>query len=479
MRILMVTSEANPLVKTGGLADVVYALSKEEVLLSHEVSIVLPLYKIIQEKNKFPLREVVRLNVTLSWRNQEATIYQTFIDGITYYLIGNDYYFNRDGIYGHYDDTERFAFFTRAVLSFMKYLKRPFDIVHVHDWQPGMLPVLIKENEQGNRLFSKTKFILTIHNPAFQGMFEPGLLPDLYELDYRLYLDGKVRFHHQVSSLKAGIIYADKITTVSPTHAKELLTPEGSKGLDVIIKYRQDDFVGILNGVDYGEFNPETDPHICKNFNARYFITGKKACKTALISNFNLKKSGQAPMFGLVSRLTWQKGLELAIAGFERLLEAGAYVVVLGSGEPIYEQALQSLRDRYPKLMGIYIGYSDELAHQIYAGCDFFVMPSLFEPCGIGQMLAQRYGALPLVRQTGGLCDSVVIYDGNNLETANGFGFVEFTSDAMIKTMKTAVKVYQDRDTFRKLVRNALKTNNTWRKSAQAYLEIYRLALRG
>ncbi|MGI6714238.1 MAG: glycogen synthase [Bacilli bacterium] len=479
MRILMVTSESNPFVKTGGLADVVYALSKEEVLLSHEVSIVLPLYKLIKEKHNYPLREMVRLNITLSWRNQEAVIYQTFVDGITFYFIGNDYYFNRDGVYGHSDDTERFAFFSRAVLSLLKYLKKPFDIIHLHDWQPGMLPVLIKENEKGNRLFSKTKFVLTIHNPAFQGMFEPGLLPDLFEIDYRLFLDGTVRFDYAASSLKAAIIYADKITTVSPTHAKELLTPEGSKGLDAIIQYRKGDFIGILNGVDYGEFNPETDPHIARNFTIRNFITGKKACKKDLLLRLHLKKDVKPPMFGLVSRLTWQKGLELAIAGFENLLKRGAYVVVLGSGEPIYEQALQSLRDRYPKQMGIYIGYSDELAHKIYAGCDFFVMPSLFEPCGIGQMLAQRYGTLPIVRQTGGLCDSVIIYNGENLDQANGFGFDAFSSEWMIRTLEFAYEIYHDRELFRRLIRNALKTNNTWRKSAKKYLEVYQLALRG
>ena len=479
MRILMVASEVNPFVKTGGLADVVYALSKEEAILHHEVSVVLPLYNLIQNKKQFPMRQIASFDVHLSWRRQIATIFQTFVDGITYYFIGNDFYFNREGIYGYQDDIERFAFFNRATLALINFLNKPFDIIHAHDWQAGMLPVLVRENERENSLFTGTKFVLTIHNTAFQGMFDPNLLPDLFELSFDLYENGAVRFHQQASSLKAAIIYCDKITTVSPTHAIELLTPEGSKGLDAVINYRKDDFIGILNGIDYAEFSPETDYLIAKNFSSKNYISGKKACKVDLLKHLGLPSESEQPVFGLVSRLTWQKGLELYLPGMEMLLQRGSIVIALGSGEYQYEQALENLRATYPNQVGIYIGYNHELAHKIYAGSDFFVMPSLFEPCGSGQMIAQRYATLPIVRLTGGLKDSVVIYDGQNAKQANGFGFEEFQPYWMNLTLDYAHRIYRNKPVLRQLMRNALKVDNTWLRSATKYLELYESALGG
>lgn len=474
MRILMVTAEANPFVKTGGLADVVYALSKEEVIFGHEVAIVLPLYGLMRNQQTHPMRQVLQLDIALGWRHQTANIYQTFVEGITYYFIDNEYYFAREGIYGYPDDIERFAFFTLAVVAMLKALAKPFDLIHLHDWQPGMLPVVIRENERHEPLFKNVRFVLTIHNPAFQGMFAPSSLPDYFGLSEELYTNGAVRFQGQASSLKAAIIYCDKITTVSPTHAQELLTKEGAKGLDSVITFRQADFSGILNGIDYDEFNPRTDLYIAANYTGRWLERNKLLCKNDLIARFNLQNPDHQPVFGLVSRLTWQKGLELYLPAMRKVLERGGLVVALGSGEYLYEQALEKLRAEFPTKVGIYIGYNNKLAHQIYAGSDFFVMPSLFEPCGSGQMIAQRYGTLPIVRFTGGLKDSVIGFNGENLTTANGYGFNDFDPYWMNLTVMYAYDQYFNPGVHLRLMRNALAVNNTWKQSAQAYLKLYR-----
>ncbi len=473
MKILMAASEATPLAKTGGLADVVHALSRELVELKHEVVIVLPYYNTIRERITHHVELVGEFPVYLSWRNQRCQVYRTLIDGITYYLLSNHQYFGRQNLYGYDDDQERFAFFTLAIRNLMKEVDFAPDIIHCHDWQVGMLPVLIKEQNQNDEFFQNTKFVLTIHNPAFQGICSPGVLSDYYSLDYRLYEQGNVRFNGQVSTLKAGIIYADKITTVSSTHAQELLTSEGGHGLESVMKLRQNDFIGILNGIDYQEFDPNHDEYLAMTFNKKTFTKGKEINKAFLLKKFHLEDKGQ-PLFGIVSRLTSQKGLDLVLYSARALLEMGANLVILGSGETMYEQEFENIRREYPSQMALYIGYSDELAHQIYAGTDVFLMPSLFEPCGIGQLIALRYGALPLVRMTGGLNDTVTPYVLDNREVANGFGFYQYDAQALFDTIKWALHCFEDPSLISTLRKNALAANNDWRKSAEAYVMVYR-----
>lgn len=469
----MVTSEANPFVKSGGLADVTYSLSRELVMLGEEVVLFMPLYQSIINQFGARLQHVSEFDVPMSWRRQYAKVYRTYIDGITYYFIQNDYYFGRDNIYGYNDDLERFAFFTIAVRNAFKALGFQADIVHLHDWQPGMLPVIIREQNANDPFFKDFKFVLTIHNPAFKGMFDKYFLNNFYELSDSLYYSGKVRFENVVSTLKAAIVYADKIATVSYTHRDELLTSDNEHGLSPILELRRDDFIGILNGIDYGEFNPKTDSAIAYGYNGVNVTRGKDENKRALLKQFHLPDRGQ-PVFGLVSRLTWQKGIRLVLAKARHIVGNGGSIIILGSGERELEQEIEWMRGQMSDNVGIYIGYSNELAHLIYAGSDFFLMPSLFEPCGIGQLIAQRYGTLPIVRLTGGLKDTVVGYSGWNLEEATGFGFEHFDEYGMQYGLDLALSLYQDKEALLKMRRNAMKLDRTWKKSALDYIGLYR-----
>ncbi|MFA6644935.1 MAG: glycogen synthase [Bacilli bacterium] len=473
MKIAMVTSEANPFVKSGGLADVTYSLSRELVMLGEEVVLFMPLYQSIINQFGARLQHVSEFDVPMSWRRQYAKVYRTYIDGITYYFIQNDYYFGRDNIYGYNDDLERFAFFTIAVRNAFKALGFQADIVHLHDWQPGMLPVIIREQNANDPFFKDFKFVLTIHNPAFKGMFDKYFLNNFYELSDSLYYSGKVRFENVVSTLKAAIVYADKIATVSYTHRDELLTSDNEHGLSPILELRRDDFIGILNGIDYGEFNPKTDSAIAYGYNGVNVTRGKDENKRALLKQFHLPDRGQ-PVFGLVSRLTWQKGIRLVLAKARHIVGNGGSIIILGSGERELEQEIEWMRGQMSDNVGIYIGYSNELAHLIYAGSDFFLMPSLFEPCGIGQLIAQRYGTLPIVRLTGGLKDTVVGYSGWNLEEATGFGFEHFDEYGMQYGLDLALSLYQDKEALLKMRRNAMKLDRTWKKSALDYIGLYR-----
>ena len=476
MKIAMVASEARPFCKTGGLADVSYALSKELVSMGNEVEVIVPYYASVKEKFGLYFKKIDTFDLWMSWRHQGANVYQGSSDGITYYFIEN-YYFDRPNLYGYGDDGERFAFFAMAAREFLTRRKGTPDIIHVHDWQAAMLPCLIKEVEGFRKRFASTHFVLTIHNPAFQGMLDRSALGELYNLPEYLFDDGKVRLDDRVSTLKAGIYYADKITTVSPTHRQELLTPEGGMHLDGDLRLREWDFCGILNGIDYLEFDPEHDKHIPFPYNSKNFVENKEKNRRALLEEMNLSFYDR-PLYSVVSRLTWQKGLDILFPALEELLYRGCNVIVLGSGEYHYEQELERLRRAYPDKLGIYIGYSDPLAHRIYAASDFFLMPSLFEPCGLGQMIAQRYGTLPIVRYTGGLKDSVIGYDGTNLERANGFGFFNYSYEAFRDMVILSYEVYKDLPTRKQLVKNAMKVDNSWSRSAKDYLSLYKFIVK-
>ena len=466
MRIVNVASEANPLVKSGGLGDVVYSLSRELANADHEVSIILPYFKSVKSKN--PGAEYIGYDyVDMSWRHQYVGIFKMVIDKINYYLIDNEQYFGRDGLYGYDDDGERFAYFALASqLVIHKFDLKP-DIVHVHDWQAGMLPVLMRVRPMDDW---RAHFVLTIHNPAFKGYLYRDSLGDLYNLSTDLYDNGSVRFEGMVSTLKAGIYFADKITTVSPTHRNELLTEEFSQGLCHVLEFRKDDFVGILNGVDVVEFDPEHDKRIKANYSSKTFEKGKREDKLALLEEFGIKDI-DSPTFGIVSRLTYQKGVDLVIQNALHLLYRGANIIILGSGEYGLEKAVQGLRDSRPDKVGVYIGYSDPLAHRIYAGCDFFLMPSLFEPCGIGQIVAQRYGTLPIVRETGGLVDTVH-------PEVDGFSFAYYDVFSMRAVLDRALDVYYvEQPKLKEMIKNAMELDRSWVGSMQKYVALYKEAI--
>ena len=474
MKIVMVASESRPFCKTGGLADVVYSLSKELVKMGEDVSIILPFYDSIRRQiSEKAIKKVSSFKTHMSWRKQDVDIYETIADGIKYYLVENQQYFERGHIYGDFDDGERFAFLVMAARGFMLNKRLYPNIIHVHDWQAGMLPCVLRVDDECREKFAKTKFVFIIHNPAFQGLMPKFTLGDFYNLTDEYFDNGSVRFKDQVSTLKAGIVYSDRITTVSPTHHLELLSPEGGMGLDSVLRYREWDFSGILNGIDYLEFDPEHDSQIAKQYSASTIVSGKKANREALFKQFGLADNN-GPLFSLVTRITWQKGFDIIFPAVEELIQRGASIFMLGSGEYQYEQAWEDLRRRYPDRVGLFIGYSDNLAHKIYAASDFFIMPSLFEPCGLGQMIAQRYGTLPIVRRTGGLRDSVICYDGNNAATSNGFGFDAYSLYEMKRTAHYAYDVYENKKLLHQLMKNAMKTDNSWLKSTLEYIKLYK-----
>lgn len=469
MKIAMIASEANPYIKTGGLADVVYSLSKEMVNLKEDVAIVIPLYNKVRQKLT-KAKVVASITVNMSWRREIVNIYHEVKDGIKFYFLEDRLYFERDNIYGYDDDGERFALFALASIKALEAVKFSPDVIHVHDWQSAMVPCIIKETN--NQFFNKTKFVLSIHNPAFQGILAREAIGDLFNLPLWLYDSGVLRFGDRVSTLKGGIMYADKIVTVSPSHAKELLTPEGGMGLNNVLIYREYDFCGFLNGIDYDEFNPLKDKHIVATYDENNFQEAKKQNKIALCKELGLKNP-DAPLFTLVSRVTWQKGMGLVFHAVHDIVARGGNVVLLGSGEFAAECEMNNLHMKYPDQVAVYIGYNDALAHKIYAAGDFFLMPSLFEPCGLGQMIAQRYGNLPIVRRVGGLRDSVINFDGGNVETSNGFGFDEFSEYEISRTCIYALDIYNNQEVFLHLVRNALLTDNSWKKSGQEYHGLY------
>lgn len=472
MKIAMFASESNPLAKSGGLADVAYALSAELAKEGNDLIIALPYYQSIKRKNVYPVRQIGSFEISMSWRRQTVTIFVTEIDGIRYYLIDNPYYFDRENLYGYNDDGERFAFYALAATELLKFLSFKADIVHVHDWQSAMVPCIIKEGRKGDSFYSGMHFVLTIHNPAFKGMLDPYFLGNFFNLSDEIYRNGNVRFQDLFSTLKAGIIYADKITTVSPTHREELLTPLGSQGLSDVLRLREADFAGFLNGIDTKEWNPASDEFLTKKYTSRTLVSAKHANQKDLLSAFNIHWYG-GPVYGLVSRLSWQKGIDLVLESGRKALSNGANLVVLGSGEYELEQKLEALRSNFPDTCGIYIGYSNALAHKIYAGSDFFLMPSLFEPCGISQMVAQRYGTLPIVRYTGGLVDTVHGYDELSTKGKDGIGFNDYNTEGLDYAIGVASRLYSNQKDYYAIARNAMKLDHSWSSSARNYMGMY------
>ncbi len=473
MNILMVSGEANPFAKSGGLADVVYSLSKAIVDKGQdEVSVIMPFYKKIKDEYEHKAKLITTFPVYMSWRVQYCGVFYLEYQNIKFYFIDNEQYFYRDGLYGFDDDIERFAYFDIAVVEFILNQKLKFDIIHLHDWQAGMIPLLLKTDYRTAIKYYVPHFVLTIHNPAFQGLFDPYYLGDYFNLSQVFYDNGTVRFNSCASFLKAAIVLCDKITTVSKNHASELLNGQHAYGLENVLVYRKDDFLGIVNGVDEVEFNPNTDSKIAYKYSLNNASEMKKKNKEILLKKYGIKNP-ELPLFAVVSRLTSQKGINLILDSIENLKDK-ANIFILGSGEKDLENRAQYLRDCYPDNVAIYIGYNDSLAHEVYASCDFFMMPSKYEPCGIGQMIAHRYGAIPIVRRTGGLIDTVNGYDGTNLEFADGFDFNDLTLEGFSGPINSSLYFFKDRKVMNRLIQNAMKRDHSWDTSCNLYLSLYK-----
>ena len=471
MKVLFAASEAHPFIKTGGLGDVMGALPKSLIKLGVDVRVVIPKYKNIKDELKQKLQFVKWFTVSVGWRNQYCGVFQYQYKGVTYYFIDNEYYFNRDGLYGYFDDGERFAFFNRAVLEFIKQIDWQPDLINCNDWQTGLVPVLLNLEYKKDEFYSKIKTVFSIHNLLFKGSFSPKILPELFGYDYMPLANGSVELDGAVSFLKGGLNYCDQITTVSKTYAEEIKTPQYGEGLDGFLRSRSYYLMGIVNGIDYEEFNPQDDKFIFKNFNANS-IDNKVQNKLALQRELGLPQKKDTPMIGLISRLTHQKGCDLIVNMIDRLLQKDIQLVILGTGDYWYEETFKNLQYRYPDKVSANIKFDNTLAHKIYAATDMFLMPSLFEPCGLGQLIALRYGSIPIVRETGGLKDTISPYNKYN-GVGNGFGFKNFNSNELMQIMEYALTIYNDKNAWNNIIRQAMNSDNSWEKSAMQYKWLY------
>ena len=470
MKVLFVTSEATPYIKSGGLADVLGSLPKELVKQGVEASVVLPKYR--DMKLADTLEFVTSFYIWVSWRREYCGVFKTELDGVTFYFIDNERYFGRPGLYSYDDDNERFAFFDFAVLEMLSHLNIKPDIMSLHDWQTAMIAPLYKERYGYYDFYRNIKITFTIHNIAYQGKADPRLINDLYGLGDHLYYNGNLRHDNCFNMMKSAILYSDMVTTVSPTYAKEILTDEYGEGLQSILNMKRDNLVGIINGIDYDVNNPEKDPNILHHFNVENWKTEKVKNKLALQREVGLPEDEKTPLIGIVTRLTWQKGLDLILPKMEELVGRECQVVILGAGERKYEEALAYWGENYPEKVSCNLKYDFGLSCRIYAGCDMFLMPSLFEPCGLSQMMSLRYGTIPVVRETGGLKDSVAPYNEYE-KTGTGFSFAHYSADEMMSVIDYAIKIYNDEEQWDVIVENAMNEKLDWENSANKYMEVF------
>lgn len=472
-RILMVAAEGLPFIKSGGLADVIGSLPQALSNKGHEVRVVLPLYRPIAEKYHQDFQLEAQYSVSIAYHEVPVNIWSSMVKDVKFYFVEHKGYFERDNMYGYMDDGERFAYFQKAVIEMLNQLNYFPEIMHSHDWHTGMIPAMCKEGHSFDERYRNIRHVYTIHNLAYQGNFGVEMLDSCLGLDYRIYDNGNVRYDGGISFMKSGILYADKVTTVSPTYSQEILTPQYGEHLEMVLNIRKYDLWGITNGIDIESWNPMTDPQVPYNFNKVNVKKAKALNKEALQKELGLTVDPDVMLVGGVSRLTWQKGFYLMMEKLSEICQMPIQLAVLGSGEASIEEKMAQLEAGNRGKIAFYKGYNDSLAHRIYAACDMFLMPSLFEPCGISQLISMRYGTLPLVRETGGLKDTVTPYNEFD-KTGNGFSFTNYNSDEMIQVMYNAISVYYDRpEDWKTLVRNAMDTDVSWDHSADTYCQLY------
>jgi starch synthase len=477
MKVAFFASEVTPYAKTGGLADVVGALPKHLAKAGHEVKVFIPLYREVRSKGLPLLRAAADL--TFDWDGGPAifSVWEEPTGRATVYFIEKNDYFEREGLYGtpagdFPDNGERFAFFSRAALEALRALNFSPDIIHLHDWQTALAPAYLKFVYGDDPFFRKTRTLFTIHNLAYQGLADRGILGRV-GLPPLLFHPEALEFFGQVNFLKAGLLYASAINTVSPRYSREIQTPEFGCGLDGLVRMRSDQLFGILNGVDYSAWNPSSDPAIARTYSAED-PAGKAACKTALLTRLGLPPfPNDLPVVGLVTRLAGQKGIDLLVEALGGLFGLGLRLVLLGQGEAGIQDMLRAAAARYPSFFGLRIAYDDDLAHAIFAGSDIFLIPSRYEPCGLTQMYSLKYGAVPVVRATGGLDDTVQDYDPVS-GTGNGFKFEAADPAALVKAVRRAVGLYSRKPAWSKLVRAGMESDFSWDRAAGEYQALYR-----
>jgi starch synthase len=481
LRVLFVTSEAVPFAKTGGLADVAGALPKFLEGLGCEVQLIMPYYRMVR-KSGLPVQRLEQtLDVTLGNETLQADLYQSEPGKKPLvYFIGREEFFDRENLYGtpkgdYFDNAERFVFFSKAALAFCRAMDFSPDIIHHHEWQTGLIPVLLRCSDPKDPLFSRTAAVFTIHNIAYQGLFAREKL-SLTGLPAEVYNPEGIEFWGKINFMKAGIVYADVINTVSHRYSQEIQTAEYAYGLEGILRKRSRDLYGILNGVDYHDWDPSHDPHLASSYRLDD-LSGKRVCKRDLLKEFGLTPSlEEMPVLGVISRLADQKGFDLLSEILEDLFKLDLGFVLLGTGDQKYHDLFTRIARKYPRKAGIRIAYDDRLAHKIEAGADLFLMPSRYEPCGLNQIYSLRYGTIPVVRATGGLDDTIVHYNPAT-GTGNGFKFLRYDAKEFLQQIDAAISFYHQPEHWNRLVRNAMSADFSWARSAGSYVDLYRKAL--
>ncbi|HSJ37113.1 MAG TPA: glycogen synthase GlgA [Planococcus sp. (in: firmicutes)] len=472
MKIIMAAAECVPFAKTGGLADVIGALPKELTEYGHDVTVFMPKYGLIPEKfvKEFSLLEEIA--VPFSGEQKKCAVFQYRNENVRYLFLGNPEYYERSQIYSQADDGERFGFFNIAVLTVMKQLELKADIIHVHDWHAAVIPLLLKEDSRFKALGAGSKTVLTIHNLQFQGAFPKSVFTDGFGLEGSQFEGGSIEWNGKYNMLKTGILYADKVTTVSPSYRDEIVTAQYGEGLEKVLQKRGGDLVGILNGLDTEFYNPATDLAIEMEFD-RSSIEGKAVNKRSVQSLMGLPVKGHIPLTIMISRLAGQKGIDVLEEALPALLQSNdMQFVLLGSGEEKFEEFFLNLAKQYPDKVAVHIGFDENLAHQLYAGADIFLMPSHFEPCGLSQLISMYYGTVPVANKTGGLKDTVVEYD-RRTKTGNGF-LSDFSRNSPFnEAVERALTLYQESEHWEVIKQNGMKADYSWKKSANAYEALY------
>ena len=469
-RVLMTGAECAPFAKTGGLADVMGTLARELKNLGCDIRLVLPFHRVIKDQYREQVKHIVSFSVDIGRHSQYVGVELYDWEGLPVYFIDNEYYFGHAIYCGGNFEGEQYAYFSRAVIDALPVIGFEPEIIHVNDWHTAIIPMLLKTqydlHPQG-----KCKTVLTIHNLGYQGRFNFGYASHLLGIDDRYFHQDYIEFHGDANFLKAGIVFADKLVTVSPTYAHEIRMPYYGEGLDGILQTRADDLIGILNGIDTKVFNPAADPLIPYPYD-EFSLAEKQKNKEALIAELGLEIKPQTPLIGMVTRLTKQKGIDLVLRVFNEIIHAGAGFLLIGTGEKDYEKFFRGMANRTGNLAKGFIMFDDRLAHRIYAGSDYFLMPSVFEPCGLAQMIALRYGTLPIVRSTGGLKDTVWPYN-EKTDEGNGFSFDNYNAHDMLNTVRYALKIYRQKPRLESLRKRAMQRDWSFQKSALAYAKLY------
>jgi len=473
MKILVCSSEVVPFAKSGGLADVAGALPQVLNARGHEARVAMPNYALVNQEKAKPARAG---EVTVFMGEEPVTaaiLVSERVPGMPAYLVDCPRYFSGKPLYGEAEDPERFAFFCRAMLEFLRTSDWTPDVIHCNDWQTALIPVYLKTTYADDPKLKAIATLFTVHNLAYQGVFDPAVM-ERVGLEADLFTPDRLEFYGAVNFLKGGLVYADVLNTVSETYSREIQTEEYGERLEGVLADRREDLFGVINGIDYEAWNPETDRHLAAHYDADD-LAGKAACKADLQQKLNLPTRPEAPLFGLVSRLASQKGLDLLAEVLPHLLRMDVQFALLGSGEKDYQDLLTDLASQHPSKMAAVIGFDNRLAHRIYAGCDFFLMPSHYEPCGLGQLISVRYGTIPVVRHTGGLADTITDYAPDTGE-GNGFSFAERSAVALLGAMFRGMMTKQEGAAWTRLVRNAMACDFSWDRSAEAYVGLYQRA---